>query len=359
MNKTIFEVQLLRFIASFMVLFVHTQHEMLTQNFIDKSRFTPFEPLYWAAGVDIFFVISGFIMLYHSFDKFGQPDAASDFMVRRIIRVVPAYWIFTLLMLVAIFALSSHVSHANPSLQQIVGSFLFLPLPDPYGHYYPVLMLGWTLNFEMLFYVIFAIGLLMPRKMGIAWILVALVFLGGSRYFGDFQVVPLAFWSNSIVFNFLLGMLLAYLRLQDKRLSPPLAWTLCLAGFAILVFVRSMGWQETSAYLRPVLVGLPAFLICMPALARSNLNAERFWPRLMVFGGNISFALYLSHPFPVNLIALIYPKLGLTNPLLYIILSILFALVTAALVYQYLEKPVTGKLHAITSRRRSTNNRVA
>jgi len=346
-KKQIQEIQVLRLVASMMVLISHLQHEVMDQSFVDTANFKPFEPVFWAGGVDLFFIISGFIMYHLSRNSFGKPGAPSQFILRRIVRVAPPYWFFTIAMLCAMVLFAGSVRYGSPSLEQIVGSFLFLPLPDPYGHFYPVLILGWTLNFEMLFYAVFAVGLFFNKSWGMTFVIAALLVLGGLPYFHVVQSPPFAFWANPIVFEFLFGIALAHLRDTGVRVGPLVGWSLFVAGMALMVVFKVTGLTELGGLWRPLWMGLPAFVACAgPALLDEKLDsALKPLMRALVFGGNASFALYLSHPFSINLVALVAPRIGIHSPWLYIVVAGGFAMIVAAFVYLLLERPMTGWLH--------------
>ena len=115
------------------------------------------------AGVDIFFVISGFVMAISATGQ-GRPTAG-EFLRRRILRIVPLYWIFTLVMLAKILAVKVHpglgrdVVHLQTPIGYVLASLFFIPYRNSQGDIAPVLAVGWTLSFEMLFYLLFALAL--------------------------------------------------------------------------------------------------------------------------------------------------------------------------------------------------------
>ena len=350
MNKTIYELQILRFIASMMVLISHVQHEALEQRFLDLSRFTPINPVYWGAGVD---VISGFIMYHLCRERFGMDGAPGNFIVRRLVRIVPPYWGATVGMLLAVWLFAGHVSHAAIDPWHVLGSFLFFPVENPYGQFYPVMILGWTLQFEVLFYVIFCIGLFFSRKVGLSIIVGAVTLLGLSSLVIHFQSGPMAFWSNSIVLEFVYGIGLAELRARGFRLSAAKGWAVFALGCGLLSLMQWAGLQFQYG-LRAVWIGIPALVMCAgPALiAQTDGARPSLLKRVLVFGGDASFALYLSHPFSINLVAIAVSRFGIQNPWTYIALATAASLVGAALVYEVLERPLTTRLSAALHMRR-------
>ena len=155
-------IQALRAIAALLVTLGHLEHEAASL----PAATTGYAPILvdlTGAGVDLFFVISGFVMVYASHDLFATPDAARRFLTRRIARIVPIYWLVTTLFL-AIMAASHVLSSAPPTWSEIAKSYLFVPyMPHGGEVMQPVYKLGWTLNYEMFFYAVFALALLSGR----------------------------------------------------------------------------------------------------------------------------------------------------------------------------------------------------
>ena len=135
-------------------------------------------------GVDIFFVISGSVMILVSANYTGSARQSLDFMARRIIRIYPMYLFFTLVT-IAFLIFYVVVKHAEPhfdlGLHRIVSSLLFIPTFDAGGSVSPILNIGWTLFYEMFFYACFSIVIwLFPRHLviSLAGMLLTFVMLG-------------------------------------------------------------------------------------------------------------------------------------------------------------------------------------
>lgn len=344
-SSVIKNLQILRFVAAFMVLIDHLQYEIASRSFIDANRFHPTHTLFWAGGVDIFFVISGFIMFTIGKDRFGAKGASWHFFARRLVRVVPVYWIFNILMLISLLLFSHRINHNNVSWVDVVTSFLFIPHHNSFGAYSPIITLGWTLNFEMFFYVLFALALLFRRVLGMILLGLALI---GAAVLGMLKVPlpsPLDFWCNSIVLEFLFGIGLAWLYAKGYRMGALQGWSLVLLGFALVATAKAYGLDVTRLDMRALWMGLPALLICAGLVLSEKPGPGNWLARLFVFGGNISFAIYLSHPFSMNATAMVFDKLHLHDPYLYLALCLPAILVAAALVYLLLEKPLTALLN--------------
>jgi exopolysaccharide production protein ExoZ len=344
-DSVIKNLQILRFLAASLVLFEHAQYESTTRPFIDNSHYKAIDFFFWPGGVDIFFVISGFIMYTIGSQKFGKPGASADFMLRRIIRVVPSYWIFTTLMILAAALLSGSVDKGSMSPSDIAFSYLFIPYVNAYGAYYPVLSLGWTLNYEMLFYVLFAIALCFDLRKGMVFVVACLTVLGVGGMTGLVKVPVLAFWFNSIVLEFVFGIGLAWIYQKGWRLSTPAGIGLFLAGVLAVILGKHNQLDITALDYRAAWLGLPALMMCAGLVMIERPGAGNPVIRALVFGGNISFALYLSHPFAINIVGLAFKKTGLDTPALFIATAMIAALCGAAAFYLLVEKPVTTILN--------------
>jgi peptidoglycan/LPS O-acetylase OafA/YrhL len=344
-KKTILNLQIARFVAALMVLFSHVQHEALKPGLLDSSQSSPWDFIYFAGGVDIFFVISGFIMYHIAQDEFGTPGASFRFIVRRLLRVVAPYWICTTAMIIASIVFSHHVTHSELNLPHILASYFFMPFKNSYGAMYPVLMLGWTLNFEMLFYMIFAVALNFKKPTGPLVLAAFISIIGFSGVFFNLQIGLFAFWCNPIVFEFLMGVVLAMVWAQGFRWAKSMSYLSVLLGFTAMFYLKEIGIAQHYWDARPLWMGLPALVICAAAVFTRDSERQSSVKRALVFGGDISYALYLSHPFALNLLFLMYASFGFRSVWLYILSACVFSIVVAIIFHWWIEKPVTAKLN--------------
>ncbi len=253
-----------------------------------------------SAGVDLFFVISGFVMVTASDRLCARPDGWRVFLRRRLLRIVPLYWTLTAAKLCVVFAAPALAAHTRPAAWNIAASFLFLPAADATGQIRPVLPVGWTLNFEMLFYALFALALAMHRRplALVAPILAALALLGFWRR-PDWPA--LGFLANGMVLEFAFGMA-AGEAWRRGRLPQSRGIALLALGALALLIVPLTGPFRFLSW------GLPALLVLIGALALESRVAV---PRWLVASGDASYATYLSHPFVVAALARLGPLLPL------------------------------------------------
>jgi peptidoglycan/LPS O-acetylase OafA/YrhL len=175
-NTKLNNIQILRALAASVVILFHTGF-----TFPHLHSFGSF-------GVDVFFVISGYIMA-RILDP--RSSASCDFFLRRrILRIVPPYWFFTLCLFCLAWVApqsmeATQVMHGTRADgMELLKSLLFIPYLKRSGYIQPLLCPGWTLNFEMFFYLCLAIGLLFSRRHA-AWIgsaIVLVTVLGTQRF---------------------------------------------------------------------------------------------------------------------------------------------------------------------------------
>jgi hypothetical protein len=286
-------IQVLRGIAASLVVFYHYAgilklpgpvHSWL----IDSGLIT-----LGASGVDIFFVISGFIMVYTTQKKAGARDCLA-FIRQRIVRIYPLYWVWSTVML-ALWLTGIGRTSRHFSTAFIVNSYLLIPCFNG-NDYEPMLARGWTLSFEMLFYIAFACAILLGlRKSKLAFLAGAFVILS---VFG--RMLPLHsgigyLTTSPLIIEFLFGVLAAeiLLRMPDIRTSgwmrmlPVLFMSL---GAVLLLCTVKLGLPGT---IRFAVWGLPALLIVFGA----SMLRTTPCPRLLVYLGDASYSIYLVHGF--------------------------------------------------------------
>jgi exopolysaccharide production protein ExoZ len=201
-------LQFLRAIAAWMVVFHHynqvffnwdTSGSIMGQGLGDLFRY------YGKLGVDIFFVISGFIM-YYSLNK--KPATSRDFLINRIVRVLPVYWFYTFLLLVlALFTLVEIKSQFTAA--SLFKSLFFIPHDNPSESlgFYPFLTVGWTLNFEMFFY--FTLALLLAVLKNKAVFVTVFLLLGLPSISTELGVWAFGFskiLTSSYLYEFAIGL---------------------------------------------------------------------------------------------------------------------------------------------------------
>ncbi len=351
-------MQVLRFIAALMVLISHLEREIQNVG-IGGSVVSIMDAIGipWSCGVDLFFCISGFLMLYLTWDHFAETGYSFEFLKRRIIRVAPLYWLFTILFAGLALTIPSVILHGDISPWKVFASLFFIPIPRSDGLIYPVLVAGWTLNYEALFYLLFGISLFLPRRVAILTIL--LVFGAASAYhmLAPPALPTLFFWTNPIILEFILGMGAAYLYLRGIRFSLGIRVTLAILGVALLITLNKHGLADTESQPSPLprslWAGLPAILVLIAMMFGPQLRETSILARWLILGGNASYALYLSHMFATRTVSILWRVLHLNSGWGFMIAGLIVAITLSILVFKFVETPILAILRSRFEPRRA------
>lgn len=232
-----------------------------------------------AAGVDIFFVISGAVMVIATRGN----ATPREFLWRRLVRVVPLYWIATTAA-IAYFALRYGMWI---EADYVVGSFLFLPPPEDLKH--PILYPGWSVNYEVLFYLVLAASLF-GSKQGF-WVAAAFLVVMGAAA-PRFGVYSAEYYLNPRLLEFVAGMGIGALLVSGIRIPAVAGWALILAAATLFAINRS-----TPGPFVFVEWGVPSALLVLGITAFEHRSLVR--NAILQTVGNASYALYLVHPFVI------------------------------------------------------------
>lgn len=332
--KTLVSIQILRAVAALAVVMTHLQFDLA--KFGGHPNALPYFTL-GGGGVDLFFVISGFVMVYASERLFGSTRGAIVFFIHRLIRIVPLYWLATTFY-IALTVLSAYPKDHTPAT--VLASYLFIPVPRVDGLMQPVVGQGWTLNYEMFFYTLFALVVVAPRRTAVTAVVGTLVFavvLG--RLFAPSQPT-LKFWSDPLVLEFAYGVVLGAFYREGFRLPKPFAVALIICGFVLLPVGELMTAPDR---LRWLAWGVPAVLVVAGATFGDFSMRQPAWRPLAIVG-DASYALYLFHPTPIRAVLLAGRWAGFDwgNILwLYVPVAVLLPVLVAVAIHYAFERPVT------------------
>ncbi len=314
-------IQVGRAIAALFVVAGHTLKEALHAPETGPTLHWVHQFAHYGIGVDIFFVISGFIMAYISEGRIGVPGYARYFIQSRLMRVVPLYWFYTALLVTATLLVPQHLDNARFDVAHVFSSLFFYPWsPHEAGQQFPqpILALGWTLNYEMMFYIAFFVLLLvMPPKRLLPAMLILLISLSGLYLAFDWAGTPFVFWFRPIILEFAAGIVIFQVSRKGLGLTPVMAAALIGVSISGWLILPNLDHGLDSKDLRFLLLGLPASVLVL-ALAlwspKEAAQSTRLWKALVKIG-DASYSLYLSHPFVITAVFLIWNKLNLFQTL--------------------------------------------
>ena len=322
-RRQLISIQYLRAVAALMVVLYHAT----------TTRDWLFDPLEgyvaFAWGVHIFFVISGFIMYVAA-----RKENHIHFLGRRIIRILPLYWLATL----ALLAVNTgfHVWLINSAeFFHLIESLFFIPHsnPDIPGHVWPYLVPGWTLDYEMLFYLIFFLGLLVKRPLAVTTFVIFLFFFIGE--FFNPETVMLKTYTKPVLLEFLCGMWIAHA--YTKGLFKKNIPLIIIIGFSVLFLLPLLGVGK------PPVAGiiLASSMIVAGALSSGRM-ASRF--KILHLLGDASYSIYLTHTFiSLSLAALIWRPVPVDGWIQFggwVILTLVLSSLVGIIVYLYCERPM-------------------
>lgn len=339
-------IQALRVLAAFMIAFHHFQHEAALLAGGTGESFAPLDWMPWTAGIDIFFAISGFIMVHASARLFGAPGAAREFLARRVTRIVPLYWLATTAFIAVALLWPSGLNGQAPGLVHVAASYFFIPVTGPDGNVAPVYSLGWTLNCEMFFYLLFALFIRFRREVTVLCVGAILVAFVLYAFVFQPQFAPLRLFGQPVMLCFVAGMVLGLACERGMRLPTLACISLVVLGVSLLHFeagmLGSLSSLETTA-----LQALAAILL----VAGAGLGSHRERPgplsALAMRLGDASYAIYLLHPFAGRLLARALAFLRLDAPApIFFVGALALTLVLALVVHAVIEKPATLLLRA-------------
>ncbi|QNG48485.1 acyltransferase family protein [Sphingobium yanoikuyae] len=323
-------IQYMRGLAAVIVVVAHAfEHQIADENFTLLRL--------GSLGVVMFFVISGFIMVLISGESsFG----AAIFLRRRFVRVVPLYWLATAAIAILALLAPSLLRRTTFAVDDLVLSLFFIPHYDSAGGLAPMLTLGWTLNYEIFFYLCFAMVSSFTAGVRVAAVSLAFAGMIALGEISNFSNPLLQFYTRPIVGAFCIGMWVGLATIRGRSLRGQrrsqivagiIAVTFTAAAFLIQPGVRG-NWQVTYA-----------FAFGSAALLLLAVGAEGRIPtsRLALLLGDSSYSLYLSHMYAVAAAIIVMRRFGNShNLLLNGAVAIVGGIVLGILVHKLVEKPL-------------------
>jgi len=337
-SQVILPIQYLRGVAALAVVWHHAAGQVVGMSVLVPWRFG-------TSGVDLFFVISGFIMVVTTSGNGTRPG---DFWRRRIVRVVPLYWLLTLLMVAVALVAPGLFKTLKVAPSTLVQSLLFIPhfsqsFP---GVVWPLLVPGWTLNFEMFFYAVFGLVLFLPerkRLLPLVGFFLALTAIG--LLFGPFASAAAQTYTHPMLLEFAAGASIGAWWLGGRwRLPLASSWILIAAGAALLVLRDQEPFGTSTQIVGAILVVIGALDARFASWRSPVLQAL----------GDSSYSLYLTHIFTLGALRVVWAKLlpqpaTLATTIAFMLLSLVVCAAAGWLVYRWVETPL---LHRLNRRRK-------
>jgi len=336
-------LQVLRGIAAVMVVLFHAHIYVLPHKIQEgKQIFLGFNMGY--SGVEIFFVLSGFIMWHIHHLDLGQPSQLGRFVFKRITRIYPTY----LLVLAGIVSLYFIIPDSGPenarNIPEILLSASLLPTS-----FLPVLDVAWTLQYEMLFYCFFAL-LIYKKWLGKTAFLIWGLFCIGNIFINT-QIFPLSFFFSAYHLLFLMGMGIATLYQREVLKYPSVYLAAGISIFLLVGISDVYGLIQWYKPLRTICFGVGASLL----LASTSL--EKYykinWPKPLIILGDASYSIYLCHVPGLLILSEILERLGMNKllPPAVIFYGLVTIVIISAIAFYYLiEIHILGYFHRLAKK---------
>ncbi len=280
-----------------------------------------------ATGVDLFFIISGTVMCLSVSDRTN----VSDFIWARVSRVVPLYWIGTLCAVAVFMCKTGNL----PSGFDVLQSMFFLP--PKFGNFFPLLYPGWSLNFEMFFYALITLFLIVHRKNSMHYVLVVTLALGASWRTVELPYVSYYCVPGLIEFaaGVLIGMAVKRQLIPGKHIAK-----LLLGSGAGLLALHAVWDVENAAFAW----GIPWAMILIGSLSFESSRIVRS-PVVQLLGA-ASYSIYLTHPFVIWGVDTLEKHTGTA----YFVATSVLCVICGVIVHVALEKPLLSMLRKIRGR---------
>jgi len=285
------------------------------------------------AGVDFFFVLSGFIITFVHHGDLGRPDRLPRYIWRRITRIYPIFWVVTAIVCMVVLFSPERATRLAP--WHLVQSLLLIP-----EHMDPAVAVAWTLQHEMLFYTAFALAIL-NRRVGKALVL-ACVIMVCIGIIAPSDNMWLQFFESPFHLQFLMGIAAARL-LARRDLPAPVP--LAMAGAAIFLgfgIMENYGLFAPYGFISKLLYGSASVLVLLGIVSAERQRLIHVGSLGLLFGG-ASYSLYLSHQLVAGLTGRALATVGVLAWLptvLSVLIMVTAAVVTAVLLYSFVEVPI-------------------
>ncbi|MDB5946779.1 MAG: hypothetical protein JWQ33_1805 [Ramlibacter sp.] len=299
-------------------------------------------------GVKLFFCISGYIIYKSAGGLEPGPQSASFFARRRLIRIAPLYWCVTL-----IYAAKLGLQGALPDGRELAWSLLFIPYANSTGLMRPVLGQGWTLNFEMFFYLFLGLSLFLAKHLRLVAVCGLLLLLMGARHVG--LVVPgegsgfgpaLYLLASENLLFFMAGMCIAALEKTGATALVALRWetSMLISATLILVFVAAGPAPFGASFIAELALCASCVAVCVMARSEGEQGRTR---RCLLWSGDASYTTYLTHGFVMGPAARIVGATGLeVSPWMFCLCMLIVCTGVGMVVYRLVEHPLMVWMNA-------------
>lgn len=312
---------------------------------------------FFQLGVDLFFVLSGFVMVIVSRGRFQSGIEAQRFLFNRVSRIYPTYWLYFFITL-AVYLVQPTLVNSGHGSSNLLMSFLLLPSDKVL-----LVMVAWSLVFELWFYIVFCVFLLLrerhlPLLLGV-WAAVLVVFNGLFDWEDYGSALKIILHPYALEFIAGAALALFFYSRHSARIPTAAVWALLIG--AVGVATPIIGWlrlYDAQGLSRMLSVGA-VFGVIVVTLALLERRDHIAMPRFLVAVGDMSYTVYLSHLLVLGVIGRTWALLGawpqtLLDNLFFAVLMMAAVVCYGWVGYRAFEKPVLDRANALSKRRFKT-----
>lgn len=344
-NQEFRGVQALRGIAALSVVLFHFRWNINAVNpGLGDTLFR-----WGGTGVDLFFLISGFVITLSASRVPNGLNGVISFIKRRALRILPAYYIILLITFFLSGAMSTF--HYTDRTENLISALLFMPIYPTHGPFYVddsgMYGIRWTLNYELLFYVFISASLLFSKR----W------FFAASLFFTSLMFIPLVLgydvtlnsggyafnsaWlgliTNPMIWLFIIGMLIGLALPYLQHISAKFMTIMFFISLILAISLFSQGKFIGHGVLKSGWI----YALILFTIVMAEKVIGKYVPKFLIALGNISFSLYLIHTLMNNGIGKRFEALGIEDGYFRMLISILMSLILAWLSWRFIEKPLS------------------
>jgi exopolysaccharide production protein ExoZ len=292
--KTFYTVQYMRGLGALIVVLYHSASQL--------QRYQPslVWPEWGAVAIDAFFVISGFVMWHMTAMK---PIGFGEYWRKRIARSIPIYWAVTAFVVAIMLIAPELLSTSRFDAMHVLASFFLIPALHPVltTQFAPVVIPGWTFEYEIAFYALLSVCLFVPLRFRAASLILPIVALAALPAFVTSHSIYFEFYTQPLIVQFASGVFLGWLVWKGAKLGAKAGIAMLIAGIAIVPLLPEPSHvvPEIGAYhymlARTLWYIVPAFAIVGGAVFYELAAGHTPW-KIPTLIGNASYSIYLTHP---------------------------------------------------------------
>ena len=326
MNKSLQSIQILRAIACISVVYSHI-----------TLKFGTF-------GLDIFFVISGFVMA----KLISNNTRPKKFIIDRISRIIPLYWLLTTLLILITIFFPKLLNTNTFNFIYYLKSIFFIPYYNHNNYLQPLIIVGWTLNYEIFFYFCIFFSIIINKKK--YYLIVLFFFIFFNTIIKNFYIENIyeliIFFSNPIIFEFFFGIIAFYLYKFNRNLiiKPYKIVILSVISYGFMAYYETNN-TILNDYLRLFFYGIPSFtLVLSLCFLEKCFIKNSILTKKIIDIGNASYSIYLTHLFVLGFVNLVNYKLNIINVSTFTgsLLIIFLCIIIGKLTYDFIDKPISN-----------------